>query len=282
MLSRRGAWGAVLAGVLFAGCAQDYERFPEKPPCKQGDHCSGAAGIPGVGAGPGGAGGTGGLGGAGGSGGALPEGTDVTGSLSVVVTTSFDQLEPYAGQATITAPSAQGADVSAPFGGAAGSTFSLKGVATGVQWFFVKDETGGATQVFSTWSPVLLPSAQAISLPVIDLDTMTSIATSLPTVGSLSGTAAQIVLKVTRDDLPLAGVAVTSGAGGATLAYDTGPGIYSDAATATGTGGAMILFNTSPSASGKRTITLTDDAMRAFVVEVPVTAGAATIAVYEL
>ena len=124
-----------------------------------------------------------------------------------------------------------------------------------------------------------------VTLPVVDRGMLSSIAFDLPTVGALNEGAAQIALRLRRSGAPLPGLTVSGGASGASVAYDQGPGIYSDLATASGPAGVVLLFNVPSSSAGElRTVTLTDGASppNTYEVDVASAAGAVTYGVIEL
>ena len=202
---------------------------------------------------------------------------ELKGGVGLVSSAAFDvkTATPYQGTANIVGTGPQGI-VTAPYGGPAGTTFDLQGLSSGSQWLLVQDTSGGTT-VLSTWSPVSLPSASPVTLPLLDTQTLAQIAAASSTVeGGLSPTAAQVVVQVTRGGAPYANVTATGGLGGAVVVYDTGPGTYSGTATATGSGGTILLFNAQ--LSGQSTITLKDASMATILVPVHAAPGAATMA----
>jgi hypothetical protein len=93
----------------------------------------------------------------------------------------------------------------------------------------------------------------------------------------VSPQAAQIVLVLTHGGAPYQGVSVSGGVGSAQVAYDIGPGSYSDTTTATSTGGTILLFNVGT--TGTTTVNLTDTATMTALhpVTVPTAAQAATL-----
>lgn len=126
------------------------------------------------------------------------------------------------------------------------NSFDLTGVPAGLSWLLVQDLSNGASGIYSTYSLATLPVVPSITLPVVEQLVLTNIASNLPSVQAHNGVsplAAQVVLVLTHANAPFAGVTVTGGSGGAEIAYDIGPGTYSDSATTTGSGGTIILFN---------------------------------------
>jgi hypothetical protein len=155
-------------------------------------------------------------------------------------------------------------------GGATSDTFELTNIRGGAAWFWVQDTTNGATGIYSTYSWANnLPVLPSITLPVVQQQMLMNIASDLPSVGTNSPVAgATAVLMLTLNNLPYSGVSVNSNVGDAKIAYDVGPGTYSDSATATGSGGTIILFNSG--LSGPQSINLLDTT----------TMAASSIAVY--
>jgi len=95
--------------------------------------------------------------------------------------------------------------------------------------------------------------------------------------GGLNTAASHVVLQLTQNGTPYAGLTVTSGSGSAVVAYDTGGCSYGGT-TSTGTGGTIILFNSG--LSGPVTITVMDTTtMQTFPLPTLLTAqGAVTLA----
>src|SRR5207245_2134250 len=91
-------------------------------------------------------------------------------------------------------------------------------------------------------------------LAVVDAEVMTAIAQSLASPQNLDTSAAQIILKLKRNNMPLAGVSVdTVGIGNATVLYDIGGG-YSDQGTTHG-GGTILLLKLPALVDGDRVLT---------------------------
>ncbi|MFO0758262.1 MAG: hypothetical protein U0359_17340 [Byssovorax sp.] len=240
----------------------------------------GDCGIPGVVVGAGtGTGGTGGEGG--GQGGAPAQAVDVNGTVAVVDTTTFDHLGVYTKKVTVVAPTLGGTVEGSTDGSSAG--FSLKGVATGNQWFFARDDSGGGAGVLSTYSAHRVPSSSPLVVPVMDLQVLQTIAATQPSAITIDGLAAQVVLLLRRQGSPASGLTLTSSAFGGTVAYDQSAGVYSSAgAKKTGGSGVIVMLNVGAPVAGKDLdILLTDEANETYAFSIPVAAGAATIALYE-
>jgi len=269
--ARAGLWAVGIA-VLAFGCGSEPTGFgpppscpPENPLCK---------GTPGSGSVPGGEGGGGSGGGAAGG----QEETSAEGTVRAIVDEAFQVSTPYTGVATIYGLSPNGSTVSAPYGGATGSSFTLDGVTTGTSWLLVEDNTGGAGGILSTYSPHFLPDPSPLVLPVIERSVLQNIALGqgLP-LPALTG--AQVVLEIERADAPLAGVTV-EGVMDGTLLYDTGAGTYSDVTNQTGIAGTIVMLDLG--GTGERTFTLTDANAESFAIKIPIAPGAATFATVEL
>jgi hypothetical protein len=261
--------------LSIAACEKQLEKYPPPPPC-EGPGC-----VSGGGKGSGAGGASGGTGGAGGA----PVGpADLNGTVHRISSPTFDDqaMIGFTGSATILAPGPSG-NVTAQYGGSVGTTFDLPGVNSGVDWVLVQDASGGGSGILSTYSPVSLPSTSPIALPVLDAGLLTNIASNLPTVSAkgVSSLAAQVILIVTHQGAPYKGLAVTGGTGGAEIAYDIGPGAYSDQTMSTSTGGTIILFNAG--IAGSQLITLTDTStMMSYGITIQAATGAATIAAIEI
>jgi hypothetical protein len=269
--------------LSVAACEPELKHYPPPGECQQED--GGPSCVQNPAGGGTAAAGTGGgtTTSAGGTGGAVPTG-DFTGTVHRIVSPAFDDaaMVQYTGAATIVAPGANG-NVSAMYGGTVGTTFTLTGAATGNVWILVQDGTNGGGGILSTFVPATLPSTGPLALPVVDLGLLQNIANNLPTVSGIgvSQLAAQVVLQLFHNNAPFKGLKVTSGANGAQIAYDTGPGLYSDSATATGSAGTVILFNAP--FNGAHAITFTDTATSTtYDVTIQAGTGAATLAIVEL
>lgn len=207
---------------------------------------------------------------------------DVSGNVGVLNDVGFSQVAPYIGAATIFTTSNTGSAIDAPYGDMMPS-FSLPSVMSGATWFFVQDQTLGATGIFSTHSVVSVPVSGAITLPVVDRQVIAAIAGSLPAPIAIDDTRGVIVMKIVRNGQPLSGVSLTTPLSGATIVYDTGVGLYSNQVQETGPAGVILALNVDgPSAAEIVDLTLTDIAQQAFFVQVRLQAGAATFAGYDL
>ena len=279
-----GAIGVIGVTVGGLGCADSVPSYPTAPACTVNCGSIGAGGVIG---GTGGAGSTTTTTSTGSSGAA---GTvEMTGNVLRFASADFDSFTVpiYSGTANIVAPGPSGS-LTAPYDGSGNPpTFDLVGVSPGNQWVQVLDTTNGSAGILSTWSLVPLPiptiagQVTTVSLPVLDLGTLNSIAMDQLTTSAnhVEPTAAQVVLLVSQGtsntSTPLAGVSVTGNTGNASVAYDIGPGgSYSDAVSATGTAGTIILFNSA--LSGLVAISLLDAGSNAFAVQIQVTPGEAT------
>jgi hypothetical protein len=160
----------------------------------------------------------------------------------------------------------------------------LVNVPVGVSWLLVQDLSNGAAGIYSTFSAATLPVVPSLTLPVVDQSVLTSIASNLPNLtlqGGVSPLAAHVVLTLTQNDAPAAGISLTGGAGGGEVVYDIGPGTFSETATATGSGGTIIVFNAG--LQGPDTITLTNAAtMASYTVPVETGHGVVTLVSLDL
>ena len=207
---------------------------------------------------------------------------DVTGNVGVLNDTGFSQVAPYIGAATIVTTSTTGATIESPYGETT-TTFELPSVMKGATWFFVQDQTVGATGIFSTHSVVNVPVSGPITLPVVDRNVITAIAGSLPAPIAIDDSRGVIVMKVVRNGQALSGVSLTTPLSGATIAYDMGVGLYSNQATSTGQAGVIVALNVDgPSTAETIDLTLTDVNQQAYFVQIKIQAGSATFAGYDL
>lgn len=248
-----------------AGCVDEHPQLKPGPSACNGKNCTTGAGV--------------GFTSSSGVGGSSADGGSQAASLdgTVVVTSNetFDAFAPYAGEATIHAPLVKGGEVVAPYGGLSGTQFSLEGLPSGLVWVLVKDESLGGTGVVSTYSSVLLPSASALSLPIVDSSILSSIAMTVGTF--VDPDRAQVVLRVRRGGKALSGVSLTS-VGDGFVAYDQGPGLYSAGASATATGGVIVLFNVAPQGAAQTvSLTLSDGAKTYTLDPIPALVGGATL-----
>ncbi|MDI1433833.1 hypothetical protein [Polyangium sorediatum] len=256
---------------IAAACGSAETDLGPRPPCT-GPGCVNPSG----GINP-----SGGGGGQGGEGGTLSN--DVTGNVGVLNDPSFTQIGPYAGAATIFATSNTGTLLEAPYGDMV-TSFSLPSVISGTPWIFVRDETLGATGIFSTHSSVRVPSSGPVTLPVVDRNMLASIAGTLPAPIVINTTTrAHLIIKVSRNNQPLSGVTLTTQLPGAEVVYDTGVGIYSNSTNLTGPAGVILVFDVdAPQTAEQRTFTLTDANQQGFMIQLPIQAGAATVAGFTL
>jgi hypothetical protein len=225
--------------------------------------------------------GSGGSGGSGGQGGSAAT-NDVTGTVGVLINENFATISPYAGAATIHATSNSNQPLEDPYSEMK-TTFTLLDVKTGPTWFFVEDQTAGATGIFSTYSVVEVPPTSAVMLPVVDRAVVTAIAGSLPSPIFIDGTRGFLALKIVRNGQPLSGVSLTTQLAEATVAYDIGVGLYSNEVQETGPAGMILVFNVNgPSASELLDLTLTDINQQSYFVQIRFQAGTATFTGFEL
>ena len=220
-------------------------------------------------------------GGSGGQGGSAAT-NDVTGNVGVLLDAAFSQVSPYIGASTIMTTANSGAPLETPYGEMT-TSFSFPSVKTGPTWFFVKDDTAGATGIFSTHSVVNVPVNGPVTLPVVDRSVITAIAGSLPAPVVIDGARGVLVIKVVRNGQPLAGVALTTPPAGSTLVYDTGVGLYSNQVLQTGPAGVILVLNVDgPSGAQLMDLTLTDLTQQSYFVQIRTQGAAATFAGYEL
>lgn len=223
----------------------------------------------------------GGSSGAGGEGGSSAT-NDVTGNVGVLIDASFSAISAYSGAATIHTTSNSNMALEEPYGDMK-TTFTLLDVKTGPTWFFVEDKTVGATGIFSTHSVIGVPPPGNVTLPVVDRNVVSSIAATLPTPIVIDGTRGFVVIKVVRNGQPLAGVSLTTALPGATIAYDTGVGLYSNEVQQTSTGGVILAFNVDgPGTSQLMDLTLTDLNQQSYLVQIRLQAATATFVGFEL
>lgn len=269
------AFVSTLWATATVGCDSGNSNTDPRPSCPPD------AGTPCVGPTGGGSNPSGGSGGSGGQGGSSAT-NDVTGKVGVLNDLGFSLLSSYIGAATIYTTSNANTSIDAPYGESA-TSFTLLNVKTGPTWFFVQDQTAGATGVFSTHSVLNVPPSGPVTLPVVDRNIVTSIAGSLPVPIVIDGSRGILVLKVVRQGKPMEGVSLVSAPAGSSLAYDTGVGLYSNQTLQTGSAGVILAFNLDgPTNAQLLDLTLTDSTQQSYVVQVRVQAGAATFAGFEL
>jgi len=165
--------------------------------------------------------------------------------------------------------------VNAAYGGDAGAGFDAVGIAPGKVWLVAlvaPDASMGAAGVWSTVSAVTAPQISSVTLPILDAQMIQGIAATLPSLsdGGVSASASHVVIVAQHAGAPYVGLAITGDTGGATVAYDTGPGSYSDTATETGSGGTILLFNSS--LSGMTRVTVMDP-KTSITTSLPILAG---------
>jgi len=268
-LGLRASLVALVALVATACDTSDSDLDP-RPPC-QGTGCVNVTG---------GAGGSGG-GGQGGSGGGSVT-NDVVGNVGVLNENTFNVISPYAGAATIFTTSTAGDVIDAPYGDAV-TSFTLPSVMSGPTWFFVRDETVGATGVLSTHSVVNVPVSGGVTLPMVDRNVLSAITTMLPVPTTLDTSRAHLILAISRNGQPLSGVSLTTPFPGATIAYDNGPGLYTNQANQTGTAGMILVLDIDgPQATELRDLTIVDAQQQGFTIQVRIQATAATIAGFQI
>jgi hypothetical protein len=273
--SRSALFLALVTLGATAGCGGgEAETSTYGPPteCDAGPElCTGNTGI---GAGSSSGGGDGGL-----------QGVDVTGTVQRLAERSFTISQDFLGAATVIASGVDGTDVLAAYNGQLSPTFMMTDVAAGDRWFFVRDDSAGASGIYSTYSFRRLPDPATISLAVIDTQVLADIGTTLPVAVAVDSGKAQVILKFSRNGLPLSGVTLgTDLSTLADIAYDEGSGgVYSNQTTATGSGGTILLLNMNSVPNGEfLNVTFLDATQQAFPTIFPIAANAATIVSFEL
>ena len=285
MRTSRARWIAsaavALAAVAFVACSQaDHDPQGAGPSCKT-DCGSGAVGGTGTSKDAGAASDAGG-----GAADAGP-GVDVTATVVIYSEPTFSVADSYQGAATLEGDKVGGGKVSVPYGATNGTSVTLPGVAAGSGWLYVDDSSGGQTGIFSTYSLQSLPANGTLALPVISRPLLLAIFTKLPIPGVVDVTAAQVVLRFQRKGVPLAGISLSAPVKGATVAFDSGPGVFTTDAKATSTGGMILLLNTAVAAAGGSiTVGFVDAAADAgattYTLTIPTAAGAASFAEIQL
>jgi hypothetical protein len=265
---------ATVVGSLAAACGPGETDIGPRPPCAtDAGTCTPTSG--GAGSASGGQSGNGGAGGG-------QQSNDVRGMVGVLNSPNFSTISPYAGAATIFAPSAGGTPVQAPYGDAA-QTFELADVMPGRTWFLVRDETVGATGVLSTHSVMNVPAGGEVMLPVLERSMLSAIMGMLPAPTTLQDDKAHLVLLFVRSGQPLSGISVATALPGAVMAYDEGIGLYSNQTTLTGAAGVALVLNLDASVQAElRNLTLTDVNGQGYMIQLPVQSNAATFAAFEL
>jgi hypothetical protein len=262
----------LVAGLAALGCEKALTMYPPLENCPNGK-CGSSGGLgAGVGTGTGGAGTTTG------AGGEVALGT-LTGTVERLTNPDFVTTvqTPLTTPANIVIQPATGPQISTPYGGSNGTTFTAANIPSGLAWVYVQDLSNGGAQIWSTISQVMMPQIASVVVPAVDQGLFASVDPSM----IASTLASHVVLLLRYSGMPYKGLQVTGGFGGAVLLYDTGPGVYAEAGTATGTGGSVILYNSG--LTGLVTISLYDPTlMHTYHLPVMTAAGAVTVAVYDL
>jgi hypothetical protein len=205
--------------------------------------------------------------------------SELSGNIELITSECFNMGTMFNGTANLVIQPAGAAAVTVGIGGMNPETFDVTNVPSSSAWLLVQDTTMGGAGIFSTLSYWSLPQPPGIQVPVVDSGMFTSIAASIPSLqlgGGISTQAAHVVLQVSNGTGPYAGLAVTGGAGSATVVYDQGGCTYTDQTTMTGSAGTIILFNAG--LSGAATIQLTDmNTMQSFSVPVYTGGGIVTL-----
>ena len=181
--------------------------------------------------------GTGGSTGSGGQGGG--DTATVTGTVVTVENLAFDTASPYAMTAVVTADGLGSKQLQQPYDGV---KFTIDEVAVGAPWFLVTPTLSDT--VFPTYSQQSVPASK-LTLPVLDRAIVASI--GLDAGLALSTLQAQIILRVTRNGVPLKGISAVSAGAGLVL-YDLGPSTYSALGKSTSDRGIIVLLNQSTNA----------------------------------
>lgn len=269
---------AFVSAFALWGCGSPESNLPPRDPCPEGS--PGCITTTGGGSGSG-SGGNSSSSGAGGAGGGTTS-NDVSGTVITLAEPTFSVSTPYLNDATILTISAAAQPISAPYG-AAMPKFSLSSVMNGLTWFFVRDETVGAAGILSTHSVLSVPVAGAVTLPVVDRNMLSTIIATLPAPALLDTAKSHLVMKIARNGQPLSGVKLSTSLPGAIIAYDDGPGIYTNQAQQTGAAGVVIAFNVDAAQTPElRQLQVTDAVGQAFIIEIQMSAGSASFAGYTL
>jgi hypothetical protein len=253
---------------LAAGCKEERTPLGPPPPCKAGEICGTVAVAGGTG--------SGGAGGDGGQGGDATTG-DLRGTIEVLNSSTFDTTDPYTGAATLLALLGD-ETVTEPYDGVL--PFLFEGLPTGDVWLLATPEQSAT--LLPVFTVHRVPSRNVVA-PILDVDVLNDIAALLPGQPLPQTGSAQIILKVERSGLPLAGVSVIGDTGDAVVAYDAGGGAFSADTLATDTAGIIVLLNTfGPGDIELTTLTLQDEALIQYDIDVPITADAVTFGTFEL
>jgi len=257
------AWTLFALAVALAGCGQSDRGNPAGGCVGDGciiiDHGSKNPGT-GTGADAGTDGSTGGV--------------DVTGSVYVILSTTFGNPTLFYEKATVSTAGASGGTVSDEFAGGASAQFELENVPAGTVW--VHTEPASTSSAMDTYSAILMSDGASVTVPVVDRTVM-DIVVAMTNAVSLNTAKAQVVLQLYQNSTPVAGVSVSNNVGAAAIAYDQGSGYYAETA-ATGSLGFVVLLNTTVPTGGNLTVQLTDNASKTYSIGVPVAADTVTLA----
>jgi hypothetical protein len=272
MLTRAFALALLASLAAFAACNQDDDHFPPAGECQV--KCSEAV----VGAGVTVAASTG-SGGGGGAGGTGPAGT-VTGVVGLYDNETFSEVMLYSGAATIIGFDGEQNQISAPYDGANGGSFTLTGLGED-PWMLVENTTGGVSDLFNTWSE--RPSTSDIQLAAVDFTVLEGIVESIPSPTEIIDGDAQVVIKIERAGVPLSGVTVQTALGAGTILYDAGGGGYTDVG-ATGVDGTILILNVlaGDDPTYLEVDVLDADMMPFALTNILITANAATVAGFSI
>lgn len=275
---------AVLTAAVSVACSQAAHDAQGSPPCKTncGHDSTGGIGSSKDGGAATDAGVTGDSGADGGG-----VAVDVSATVVVYGEPTFTAADVYGSAATLEADKAGGGTVSVPYGAADGTTVTLTGVASGLEWVLVRDDSGGQTGILSTYSLHTFPANGTALLPVLSRPVLSAIFSGLPLPGVLDAAAAQIVLRFGRKGVPLAGIKLAAPVHGTTVVFDNGPGVYTTDAQATSTGGMLLLLNTAVTGAGgvlslSVVDSLADAGPATYNLVVPTVAGTAAFAEIDL
>jgi hypothetical protein len=269
---------AGVAALTWLACGDDIDMYPPASGCAEDAGC-------GVSSGGGVFGNDGGTTSTGtGTGGGITVG-ELTGTIAAFADATFETITPNAltGSAQIVLQPTSGSTITIPYSGSTATTFDQMDVPSGSYWVTVEDESAGANGIWNTITSLQMPQVAAVTFPVVLKSTFANLASNLPSVQSqgVNAASAQVVLLLQYNNAPFSGAQVTAGQNGGVIAYDQGPGTYSDTATTTGSAGTVILFN----AGGSETLTIglaSTTLGRTWTVQVYVAPGAVTVAGFDL
>jgi hypothetical protein len=150
------------------------------------------------------------------------------------------------------------------------SPFHLDGVTPGLVWLRTQPS---ATDVLGAWFLVSADPTTQVGLPVVLLETINTVAGTLPTPQTISDTAAHLVLSLLDgSNAPLVGATVSADFS-AVIGYDDGPGYTG---VATGQRGMVVFLNATAAGTGSVQIT-TKDGKTATVPNLPLDAKLVTL-----